>query len=481
METLKEKTAKGIFWGVLNGGTMQVLNVVFGIVLARLLSPDDYAIVGVLAIFSSIATTLQSSGFESALVNLKKPTYNDYNSVFWFNVIVSSILYVILFFAAPYISQFYNEPRLTSLSRFLFLTIFIGSLGVSHHAYMVKNMMNKQLTICSITALACSGTVGIILALYGYAFWSLAWQQMTYISVLNICRYFFTPNFHSIHIDFTPVRRMFGYGVKLMITNIINNVNTNILTSVFAKYYPLSSVGYFSQAYKWNGMASLFIYNTFGQVAQPVLVSAVDDDEREVRIFRKMTRFIAFISFPVFLGLAMVSHEFITTFLGSKWDESATLLSVLCFGGALLPIHSLYQILVMSHGKSDIYMWLNVGVVVVVIAMIIGLHSFGMMAVVVFYSLFQVVLWIAWHAVSHKLIGLRFRDVLLDIMPFFVISLVVMTAVYFATSFIHIKALLLCIRIIFAALLYYAVMKLLHVEILSECEKFILSKIKRNK
>ena len=119
METLKEKTAKGIFWGVLNGGTMQILNVVFGIVLARLLSPDDYAIVGVLAIFSSIATTLQSSGFESALVNLKKPTYNDYNSVFWFNVIVSSVLYVILFFAAPYIAQFYDEPRLTSLSRFL--------------------------------------------------------------------------------------------------------------------------------------------------------------------------------------------------------------------------------------------------------------------------------------------------------------------------------------------------------------------------
>lgn len=479
METLKEKTASGIFWGILNGGTMQLLNVVFGVVLARLLSPDDYAIVGVLAIFSSIATTLQSSGFESALVNLKKPTYNDYNSVFWFNVIVSVVIYIILFFAAPLIAKFYNEPRLTSLSRLIFLTILIASLGVSHHAYLVKNMMNKEITICSIAALACSGAVGIILAFNGFAYWSLAWQQITYISVLNVFRYFYTPNFHSFHIDFAPVRKMFGYGVKLMITNVINNINNNILTTVFAKFYPLMKVGLFSQAYKWNNMAFGLIYNTFGQVAQPVMVSAVDDDNREVRIFRKMARFIAFISFPTFLGLSMVSHEFITTFLGDKWDESATYLSILCFGGSLLPLHSLYQNLVMSHGKSDIYMWLNIGLVFVVMAMIIGLHSFGMTVVVVAYSILQLLLWIAWHIVSHRLINLKFKDVLLDILPFFVISMIVMTIVYFATSFIHIKILLLCTRIIFAAILYYAFLKVLHVEIVNECENFVLSKFKK--
>lgn len=479
METLKEKTAKGLFWGALNGGTMQLLNVIFGIVLARILSPADYAIVGVLAIFSTIADNLQSSGFEKALVNLKHPTYNDYNSVFWFNITASSLIYVILFLAAPLIAGFYHEPRLTSLSRLVFLSFVIASFGISHHAYMIKNLMNRELTICSITALVCSGTVGIVLAIYGFAFWSLAWQQIVYISVLNVCRYFFTPNFHSFHIDFTPVRHMFGFSVKLLVTNIINTINNNILTSVFAKFYPMNKVGYFSQAYKWNMMAGNFIYNTFGQVAQPVLVSSLDDEGREQRIFRKMMRFISLVSFPTLFGLGLVSHEFIVFLLGDKWSESSTLLRILCVGGAFLPLQVLYQNLVISHERSDIYMWVNIGLVFTVLFMIFGFHTLGITAMVIAYSILQVVLLLVWHWVSGQLIGLRLSNVIKDTVPFMVVAFVVMVAVYFSTSFITNNLLLLCVRIPMAALLYYAVLHLLHVQILKECENFIKSKIKK--
>lgn len=133
-ESLKEKTATGLFWGAMNSGTTQVLNLVFGIVLGRLLSPADYGIVGVLTVFTAIAGNLQSSGFTQGLINLKHPTRNDYNSVFWFNVLVSLTVYAVLFFCAPLIAKFFHEPRLTTLSRFVFLTFLISSLGITSNA-----------------------------------------------------------------------------------------------------------------------------------------------------------------------------------------------------------------------------------------------------------------------------------------------------------------------------------------------------------
>ena len=185
-ETLKEKTAKGLFWGAMNSGSTQILNILFGIFLARLLTPADYGIIGILTIFTLVAGNLQSSGFTQALVNIKQPTHNDYNSVFWFNVLVSLTMYVVLFFCAPLIADFFHQPCLTSLSRFVFLSFFISSFGIAQNGYMMKNMMNKEITIVSFMALICSNIVGLVLAFNQMAYWSLAWQQLIVILVLNI-------------------------------------------------------------------------------------------------------------------------------------------------------------------------------------------------------------------------------------------------------------------------------------------------------
>ena len=168
-ESLKEKTAKGLFWGAMNSGSTQVLNILFGIFLARLLSPADYGIIGILTIFTLIAGNLQSSGFTQALVNIRKPTDNDYNSVFWFNVLVSLTMYVVLFFCAPLIADFFHQPCLTSLSRFVFLSFFISSFGIDQNGYMMKNMMNKEITIVNFMALISSNVVGLVLAFNGMA------------------------------------------------------------------------------------------------------------------------------------------------------------------------------------------------------------------------------------------------------------------------------------------------------------------------
>ena len=202
---------------MLNNGTLQLLNILFGIVLARLLTPGDYGIVGVLTIFTLLAGNLQSSGFTQALINLKNPSDKDYNSVFWFNVIVSFALYAILWLCAPLIANFFHQPVLVDVSRFVFLAFVISSFGIAHGAYLAKNMMNREIAIINFVALLSSGIVGVILAFNGKAYWSLAWQQLIYISVLNVGRYYYVSWHPTFKLDFGPVKRMFGFAVNIII------------------------------------------------------------------------------------------------------------------------------------------------------------------------------------------------------------------------------------------------------------------------
>ena len=478
-ESLKEKTATGLFWGAMNSGTTQVLNLVFGIVLGRLLSPADYGIVGVLTVFTAIAGNLQSSGFTQGLINLKHPTRNDYNSVFWFNVLVSLTVYAVLFFCAPLIAKFFHEPRLTTLSRFVFLTFLISSLGITSNAYMTKNMMNRELMVCGGVALLGSGTVGTVLAFNGFAYWSLAWQQVVYITLLNLCRFYYTPRIANFHIDFGPVRRMFRFGMRLLVTNIINTLSQNVLTFIFGRLYPMHAVGNFSQANKWNTMADSFVANTVGQIAQPVMVSVKEEPGREKQVFRKMMRFTAFLSFPAMFGLALVANEFILLTIGPKWTGSVILLQMLCVGGAFVPFYTLYQNLAISRGRSDIYMWCNVGQIALQILIIVVLHSFGINVMVAAYSLF-LILWLAvWQYIAYRMVGVTVMETLKDLGPFCLAAFMTMAVTYVLTSFLHGNALLFLSRVVIASVVYFIVMKLSHAVILEECLAFAKAKLKR--
>lgn len=478
-ESLKEKTATGLFWGAMNSGTTQVLNLVFGIVLGRLLSPADYGIVGVLTVFTAIAGNLQSSGFTQGLINLKHPTRNDYNSVFWFNVLVSLTVYAVLFFCAPLIAKFFHEPRLTALSRFVFLTFLISSLGITSNAYMTKNMMNRELMVCGGVALLGSGTVGTVLAFNGFAYWSLAWQQVVYITLLNLCRFYYTPRIANLHIDFGPVRRMFRFGMRLLVTNIINTLSQNVLTFIFGRLYPMHAVGNFSQANKWNTMADSFVANTVGQIAQPVMVSVKEEPGREKQVFRKMMRFTAFLSFPAMFGLALVANEFILLTIGPKWTGSVILLQMLCVSGAFVPFYTLYQNLAISRGRSDIYMWCNVGQIALQILIIVVLHSFGINVMVAAYSLF-LVLWLAvWQYIAYRMVGVTVMETLKDLGPFCLAAFMTMAVTYVLTSFLHGNALLFLSRVVIASVVYFIVMKLSHAVILEECLAFAKAKLKR--
>ncbi|EGV28883.1 hypothetical protein HMPREF9431_02320 [Segatella oulorum F0390] len=470
---LKEKTAKGLLWGALNSGSTQLLNLIFGIFLGRLITPAEYGIVGVLSIFTLIAGNLQSSGFTQALVNLKAPRNEDYTAVFWFNTLTSFVLYALLFLSAPLIARFFHQPCLVEVSRFVFLSFVISSFGIAHNAYMTKNMMNRELAIIGAIALLCSGGVATFLAFYGFSYWSLAWQQIIYITVLNIGRYYYTPWRPSWHFTFEPVRKMFGFSVKILITNIINTLSNNILTLLFGRLYPIKAVGNYSQAYKWNTMASAFVANAVGQVAQPVLASVKEEQGRSVRVFRKMLRFTAFLSFPAMFGLAIISNEFILLTIGKRWIDAVPLLQMLCIGGAFVPFYTLYQNVAISNGRSDIYMFCNIVQIVLQLVIIGFFYHLGINTMVMVYTLFTIAWLFVWQWTARRIIGLRFWEVIKDVMPTLCIALLVMATTYFVTLSLHHLLLLLICRILIAALLYAAIMKLLHVEMMDELLLFI--------
>ena len=470
---LKEKTAKGLLWGALNSGSTQLLNLIFGIFLGRLITPAEYGIVGVLSIFTLIAGNLQSSGFTQALVNLKAPRNEDYTAVFWFNTLTSFVLYALLFLSAPLIARFFHQPCLVEVSRFVFLSFVISSFGIAHNAYMTKNMMNRELAIIGAIALLCSGGVATFLAFYGFSYWSLAWQQIIYITVLNIGRYYYTPWRPSWHFTFEPVRKMFGFSVKILITNIINTLSNNILTLLFGRLYPIKAVGDYSQAYKWNTMASAFVANAVGQVAQPVLASVKEEQGRSVRVFRKMLRFTAFLSFPAMFGLAIISNEFILLTIGKRWIDAVPLLQMLCIGGAFVPFYTLYQNVAISNGRSDIYMFCNIAQIVLQLVIIGFFYHLGINTMVMVYTLFTIAWLFVWQWTARRIIGLRFREVIKDVMPTLCIALLVMVTTYFVTLSLHHLLLLLICRILIAALLYAAIMKLLHVEMMDELLLFV--------
>ena len=476
MDNLKEKTAKGIAWGAINNGATQVLNLVFGIILARKLSEADYGIVALITIFTTLAGCIQAAGFSQALANLKPPTQRDYNAVAWFNIFAGFSLYIILFFCAPLIAWFFDQPALTDVSRVAFLTIPISAIGIVPNAKLWIELRNREQAIASIIALIISGCCGVWLAWNGYGYWSLAWQQVIYIIVATIIKYYFTRWRPTLPVDFSPIRQMFGFSSKLLLTNILSVISQQVQTFIFGKMLHINTVGQFSQANKWNTMGHSFISNTMAQVAQPVLSNADNEEGRQQRVFRKMLRFTSLVCFPLMFGLALVAHEFIIVTIGAKWEPCVILLQILCIGGAFIPLQTLYQNLIISRKRSDIYLRLVALQIVLQIILTLSFAKLGVVAMVAAFSALNLLFTVCWHFALQRILPLSMLDVLKDTIPFTLIAAVVMLATHYATLAITNLWLLLLIRIMMAAALYLVAMRLLNVAILKECLQFIRKK-----
>ncbi len=482
-ESLKERTARNLFWSGFSSVATQLLNLVFGIVLANLLTPEDYGMVGVLLVFTVVAGALQESGFIAAIANLKRATARDYNSVFWFSVVMSLAIYAVLFACAPLIADFFGKAELCRLARFVFFSSVIAGFGTAFSAYMFRELMNREKAVLGVVSLLCSGGVGIVLAACGYSYWSLAWQQIVYVGAFFVGRFLCVPWRPSLQIDFGPVRQMFGFSSKLLVTNIVNGLSNNILSLVFGKIFAgqMHLVGFFTQANKWNTMAAGVVSDTVKPVAQPILSSIGESLSGRLRAFRKMLRFTSFLCFPVMIGLSSVSEEFLLVTVGAKWLGSVPLLRLLCIGGAFLPLHALFQQMTVAAGKSGVYMRMNVLLIVLQVGAVLCAASYGMETMVAVYAALNVLWFFVWHVAASRFVGLRLTDLLRDTLPFLLIAVFSVGVVYFATTGIAAMVLRLAVRTVLAAGAYFLILFVLHATILREALAFIRPKKKPGK
>ncbi len=471
--TLKEKTTKGLFWGSLNSGFQQIMILFFGIFLARILKAHDYGMVGTLAIFTGISSVLIDSGFSTALINRKEVRHDDYNAVFWFSFGVGSLSYFILFFCAPLIATYFHNPELLHFSRVVFLWFLISSITVPHAAFMMKKMMQKERMKIELSAQIVSGVIGLSFAYAGFGYWSLAFQTVTHAVVGSLLRWYYVPWRPSWSFRMQPLKEMFPFGLKVMLTSVFSQINANIFSLLLARFYTGREVGYYTQGNKWMNIGYTFLWNMVGNVSLPVLTEVAGDIDRQRAVFRKILRFVSFIAFPSMLGLALIAREFILLTISAEWLPSVPVLQLLCIWGAVLPIGNLYTHVLLSRGKSNLYLYNTVALGAAQLLAIVGMLPFGIYYMVLAVALVNIGWLFVWHYFVNRLIRIRLIDVLKDVVPFLGITLFVLGISYATTMFIENMYLLLVARVLLAGALYCLAMYLTKSVIFKESVLFI--------
>ena len=477
-DNLKSAVAKGFLWGGMSNAFCQLLNLFFGIFLARILGPEDFGPIGMLAIFSAIAGTLQDSGFVAAIANRKNVTHDDYNAVFWFNVIISLAMYALLFAAAPLIVDFFNEPSLLWLSRYIFIGFVVSGFGIAPSAYLFRELKVREKSISIILSIIVSGGVGITMAANGYSYWGIATQSILYVLVRSIVCWWYTPWRPSLRVNFAPLRYLFAFSYRLLITNIFLRVNWNVFSFILGgnERYSSADVGNYTKAAEWMTMGADTVNGMVNSLAQPVLAKVADDKDMQQHIFRRMLRFTAFVSFPLLLGLSLVAPEIIVIAITDKWIESAHMLRILALWGAFMPIQSMFTNLLVSRGKSAIFMWGTMTQGIIVLILLVVMAPLGINGMMIAYVTFNA-LWIfVWRYYAGKEISLTLGMFLSDTFPFALLSTAVMLITYWMTQSINDIYMLLAARITVAAILYTGTLILMRNKELDEALHYLLKR-----
>jgi O-antigen/teichoic acid export membrane protein len=473
---LKHTVAKGMLWGGVSNTVCQLFGLLFGVYLARILSPDDYGPIGMLAIFSAIAGSLQDSGFVAAIANRRKVGHDDYNAVFWFNILISLAMYAVLYVCAPMIADFFNQPILVPLSRYNFLGFVVAGFGIAPSAYLFRELKVKEKSIALILSIVISGAVGVVMALNDYTYWGIATQSIVYVLVRTVVCWYFTPWRPSLKVRFYPLRYLFAFSYRLLVTNIFQRFNWNIFSFMLGKFYSRTDVGNYTKAAEWFNMGGEVVNGMVNAVAQPVLAKVVDDNDRQLRVFRKMLRFTSFVSFPLMLGLSLVAKEIIVIVITDKWIESAGMLQILAVWGEYMPVHSLLTNLLVSCGRSRTFMWCTIVQGVLMLLILLCVYPYGISFMLVSYCVFNALWLFVWRYFVKKEIAITLSMFLLDVVPYMSLAaLTMLTAYMLTTSIANIYALLLS-RIAIAVAIYVGTAYLMRSRELREITDFLLKR-----
>ncbi len=472
-DQLKQRAAKGLMWGAIGNGALQVCNLVFGVFLSRLLSPSDYGVIGALTFFSAIAGLLTESGFILAIVNKRKVGDEDYNAVFWFNVCAGLTFYIALCLLAGPIARFYHTPAMEPLARFLFLGFLAGGLSAAPSAYFMRNLMVKERSKIQIIAIVIAGCTGVAMAFCGYGYWGLAVQSVLYSSANCVMLWLWCPWRPSLSFSKAALMALLPFSSRQLITSLFTHFNNNFFAVLLGRFYGMRLTGFYNQGNKWTTMGYSTLHGMIQSVGQPVMRQTIDDNERLRRVFRKMLRFAAFLSFPAMFGLAIVSQELIVLAITDKWLEAVPVMHVLCVGGAFLPIGTLYGNLMNSIGRPNVFMWNTIALGALQLACLCLSYPLGLMWMLRIYVCINILWLFVWQMFAAKHVGLGLWEVVKDVAPYLLLAAVAMFVAILAASGVSNLLLALLVKVAVAAAVYLGALWALGSVILRESYKYI--------
>ncbi len=381
-DTLRHKTTKALFWSFVEAVGLRSVQFVIGIVLARLLIPAQFGLIGMLTIFMAVAQSFLDSGFGAALIQKRDATQTDTSSIFYFNIVVGIAATGLLCLVAPWIAAFYNQPVLTPLTRVLSLTIVINSFGLIQNTVLRKEINFKTQTKISLIASALSGIIGISLAAGGFGVWSLVVQQISSTLLRTVFLWFFNTWRPALIFSFNALREMFAFGSRLLASSLLNTIFDNIYLLVIGKLFSATDLGFFTRAKTLNELPSHTLSGMVGRVTFPVFSTIQDEPARLKRGLKKTLTTLVFVNFPMMIGLALVAKPLVLVLLTEKWAPCIPYLQLLCMVGLLFPLHLINLNVLQAMGRSDLFFRLEIIKKVLVTIAIVITWRWGITAMI---------------------------------------------------------------------------------------------------
>ena len=430
-ESLKDKTVKGIGWSALDNAARYGMQFVIGIVLARLLSPDDYGLLGLVGIFTVICTALVNGGFTTALIRKKDATEEDYNTVFICNLGMSLMLYVVVFLCAPLIANFFERQELIALVRVSSLGLIIGALGLVQRTRLTKRIDFKTQTKITLVSTVVSGIVGIGMAIAGFGVWALVAQQLTTQALSTILLYIYNRWLPRFRFSTESFHELFGFGWKMMVSALIDSIWKELYQVIVGKFYSPATLGQYTRARHYAKLFSSNLTTVVERVTYPVLSSIQDDKERMVSAYRRIIRTSMFITAVALFSLGAVSEPLIYCMIGPKWHEASTYLPLICITYSLYPLHAINLNMLQVQGRSDLFLGLEVIKKIITLAPLFIGAFIGIIPMLLTNMVVGIIAYFLNSHYSGRLLGYSSWMQLRDIAPSYALAIAIALSVWF--------------------------------------------------
>lgn len=350
------KQTSNFIWNSIENLSIQLIQFIVGICMARVLSPDDYGLVGILWVFIAICNALMNGGFSSALIQKSDRTNTDLSTVFYFNIVISIILYVILYISAPYIAWFWKRPILEDLIKVIAIPLIFNSLILVQRTILTIEMNFKVLAKIAMVSSIIQGFSGIAFAYSGFGVWSIAWSMVIGSAVSCALSWTVTNWYPLLIFSKQSFKTLFSYGSKLLASTLLDTIWNNLYPIVIGKFFPASILGYFTRAMHYSLLPANTLSGVIGRVSFPLLCDLQNNDIVLKRTYCKLIRIAAFITFPIMIGIASIAQPLITTMLTDKWASCVPYLQILAIVMMFYPIHALNLNLLQAKGRSDLFL-----------------------------------------------------------------------------------------------------------------------------